>query len=170
MSWSRSLIKRLACVLIAGVILAGCSRRPGGAGSWTLDNNQRVALSDYKGKVVVLDFYATWCEPCRAETPQLVRLQNEYGPKGLQVIGLNVGGDEDREKVPAYAKEFSIQYPLAYPDDDLVTKYLGDNENIPQSFVFDRNGTLLKRFVGYSSTSGMELDTIIKTAIESAPR
>ena len=170
MSSSKLPVTTLAYVLTACVVLAGCTRGPGRTGSWTLDNNQRAALSDYKGKVVVLDFYATWCEPCRAETPQLVRLQNEYGPQGLQVIGLNVGGDEDRAQVPAFAKEFSIPYPLAYPDDDLVTKYLGDNENIPQSFVFDRNGTLLKRFVGYSSKSGMELDTIVKTAIESAPR
>jgi thiol-disulfide isomerase/thioredoxin len=162
--------KNLAFVLTACVIAAGCSRQPAGRGGWALDNNQRAALSDYKGKVVVLDFYATWCEPCRAETPHLVRLQNEFGPKGLQVIGLNVGGDEDREKVPAYAKEFNIQYPLAYPDDDLVTKYLSDNENIPQSFVFDRNGNLLKRFVGYSSRSAVELDTVIRTAVESAPR
>jgi thiol-disulfide isomerase/thioredoxin len=152
------------------VLVGGCSHRPEAAGTWTLENNQRAALSDYKGKVVVLDFYATWCEPCRAETPQLVRLQNEYGEKGLQVIGLNVGGDEDREQVPAFAKEFNIQYPLAYPDDDLVTKFLSDNEDIPQSFVFDRNGNLLKRFVGYSSRSGAELDTVIKTAVESAPR
>jgi len=156
--------------LTACVVAAGCSRLPAGRGGWALDNNQRAALADYKGKVVVLDFYATWCEPCRAETPHLVRLQNEFGPKGFQVIGLNVGGDEDREKVPAYAKEFNIQYPLAYPDDDLVTKYLSDNENIPQSFIFDRNGNLLKRFVGYSSRSAVELDTIIKSALESAPR
>lgn len=156
--------------MAACVIAGGCTRRPAGAGGWALDNKQRAALADYKGKVVVLDFYATWCEPCRAETPHLVRLQNEYGPKGFQVIGLNVGGDEDREKVPGYAKEFNIQYPLAYPDDDLVTKYLSDNENIPQSFVFDRNGNLLKRFVGYSSRSAVELDTVIKTAVESAPR
>jgi len=162
--------KKLAFVLTACVIAAGCSRQPAGRGGWALDNNQRAALSDYKGKVVVLDFYATWCEPCRVETPHLVRLQNEFGPKGLQVIGLNVGGDEDREKVPAYAKEFNIQYPLAYPDDDLVTKYLSDNENIPQSFVFDRNGNLLKRFVGYSSRSALELDTLIRTAVESAPQ
>jgi thiol-disulfide isomerase/thioredoxin len=162
--------KKIALVLTACVIAAGCSRQPAGRGGWALDNNQRAALADYKGKVVVLDFYATWCEPCRVETPHLVRLQNEFGPKGFQVIGLNVGGDEDREKVPAYAKEFNIQYPLAYPDDDLVTKYLSDNENIPQSFVFDRNGNLLKRFVGYSSRSAVELDTVIRTAVESAPR
>jgi thiol-disulfide isomerase/thioredoxin len=162
--------KKLAVILTACAIATGCSRQPAGRGGWALDHNQRAALSDYKGKVVVLDFYATWCEPCRVETPHLVRLQNEFGPKGFQVIGLNVGGDEDREKVPGYAKEFNIQYPLAYPDDDLVTKYLSDNENIPQSFVFDRNGNLLKRFVGYSSRSAVELDTVIRTAVESAPR
>jgi len=147
-----------------------CTRPSAGPGSWTSDKNQRSKLSDYKGKVVLLDFYATWCEPCRAETPHLVRLQNEYGQKGLQVIGLNVGGDEDREQVPEYQKEFSIQYPLAYPDDELVNKYLSDNENIPQSFVFDRNGNLVKRFIGYSARSGMELDTVIKSTVESAPQ
>lgn len=157
-------------VLTACLVAASCSRPRAATGGWALENNQRAALADYKGKVVVLDFYATWCEPCRAETPHLVRLQSEYGPKGFQVIGLNVGGDEDREKVPAYAKEFNIPYPLAYPDDDLVTKYLSDNENIPQSFVFDRNGNLLKRFVGYSPRSALELDTVIKTAVESAPQ
>ncbi len=86
------------------------------------------------------------------------------------MIGLNVGGDDDRDKVPAYAKEFSIQYPLGFPDDDLVTKYLSDNENIPQSFVFDRNGNLVKRFIGYNPNSGIELDRIVKTTVESAPQ
>jgi len=152
------------------VIISGCARRAAAPGTWTTDNNQRATLSDYKGKVVLLDFYATWCEPCRAETPHLVRLQDDYGAKGLQVIGLNVGGEEDRDRVPAFAKEFNIQYPLAYPDDDLVTKYLSDNENIPQSFVFDRNGTLVKRFIGYSARSGIELEIIVKTATESGPK
>ena len=163
-------IKKFALILWAALIFSACSKQPERSGSWATDKNQRAQLSDYKGKVVLLDFYATWCEPCRAETPHLVRLQNEYGPKGLQVIGLNVGGDDDRDKVPAYAKEFSVQYPLGFPDDDLVTKYLSDNENIPQSFVFDRNGKLVKRFIGYSEKSGEELDRIVKTTVESAPQ
>ena len=152
------------------MVCGACTRPPAAAGGWTTGENQRAKLSDYKGKVVLLDFYATWCEPCRFETPHLVRLQNEYGPKGLQVIGLNVGGDEDRDKVPAYAREFSVQYPLGYPDDDLVRKYLSDNENIPQSFIFDRHGNLVKRFIGYSPRAGAELDRIVKTTIESAPQ
>src|SRR5580765_6817195 len=91
-------------VLVLGLafIVAGCARKPAGTaltGGWTLDNKQRATLADYKGKVVVLDFYATWCEPCRAETPRLVQMQKDYGASGLQVIGLNVGGDEDRAKV-----------------------------------------------------------------------
>jgi thiol-disulfide isomerase/thioredoxin len=161
--------KTWGTILAACLILASCSRRPAPPGAWSVDN-QRQTLADYKGKVVVLDFYATWCEPCRAETPHLVRLQNEYGNKGLQVIGLNVGGDDDRDKVPAYAKKFSISYPMAYPDDDLVARYLSDIQDIPQSFVFDRNGELLRRFVGYNSQSGKDLDTTIKSAVESAPR
>src|SRR4051794_20662299 len=98
----------IATLLVASFFTA-CARRPpspSALGGWVQDNNQRAKLADYKGKVVVLDFYATWCEPCRAETPHLVNLQKQYGDKGLQVIGLNVGGDDDRAQVPGFATEF----------------------------------------------------------------
>ena len=151
------------------LMLGACSKRPGPPGTWSVGNNSAAKLSDYKGKVVVLDFYATWCEPCRAETPQLVQMQKDYGTGGLQVIGLNVGGDEDRPKVPAFAREFGIEYPLGFPDDSLVDQYLTDNQNIPQAFVFDRNGELVKRFIGYSSSSGAELERIVKGALAAGP-
>lgn len=166
----RRLPQNLVWALWAFLIFGACTKPPSRSSGWITDKSQRASLSDYKGKVVLLDFYATWCQPCRVETPHLVRLQDEYGPKGLQVIGLNVGGEEDRDKVPAYAREFGVQYPLAFPDDDLVTKYLSDNDNIPQSFVFDRNGNLVKRFVGYSPRSAAELDRIVRTTVESAPQ
>ena len=156
-------------IVVVGCCLAlgfgACTRKPAAPAGWTLANNQRAQLSDYKGKVVLLDFYATWCEPCRAETPHLVRLHQQYAAQGLQVIGLNVGGAEDREEVPGYAKEFGIQYPLAFPDDELADAYLGDNQNIPQAFVFDRNGNMVKRFVGYSESSGAELEGVVKAAL-----
>lgn len=132
---------------------------------WTLQNNQRAKVADYLGKVIVVDFYATWCEPCRVETPHLVKLQKQYEPQGLQVIGLNVGGDDDRKEVPAYAKEFGIQYPLGYPDDALVDAYLSESENIPQTFVFDRSGKLIKHFVGYDDEAGQELDRLLQTLL-----
>lgn len=116
---------------------------------------------------MVLDFYATWCQPCRAETPKLVALQDRYGAQGLQVIGLNVGGEDDQSEVPAYAREFNIQYLLALPDDEIVDMYMSDNQNIPQSFVFDRNGEVVRRFVGYSDDSGAELERIVQSVLES---
>ena len=149
-----------------------CTRRPSqptGFGGWVRASNERAKLSDYKGKVVVLDFYATWCEPCRAETPHLVNLQKQYGDKGLQVIGLNVGGEDDRDQVPAFAKEFGIQYPLAYPDDDLVDQLLSDNQNIPQSFVYDRNGKLIKRFIGFESSGAAQIERVVQQALTENP-
>src|SRR5947209_3699203 len=135
------------------------------ASGWTLQDNQRARLSDYLGKVVVLDFYATWCEPCRDETPYLVQMQRQYEPQGFQIVGLNVGGDDDREEVRGFAKEFKIQYPLGFPDDELVDNYLKDNQNIPQTFVFDRNGKLVNRFIGYDSQEGRELDRIVQQTL-----
>jgi cytochrome c biogenesis protein CcmG/thiol:disulfide interchange protein DsbE len=167
---SRKLFYAIACsVSCLLLILAACARRPAAPGSWYVANNQSTKLSDYKGKVVVLDFYATWCEPCRAETPRLVQLQKDLGPSGLQVVGLNVGGDDDRAQVPVYAKEFGVEYPLGFPDDNLVDQYLTDNQDIPQAFVFDRQGDLIKRFVGYSPSSGAELERIVKGALAAGP-
>ena len=132
---------------------------------WTLQDDQRAGLSDYLGKVLVLDFYATWCEPCRDETPHLVQMQSQYEPQGFQIIGLNVGGDDDREEVPGFAKEFKVQYPLGFPDDELVDTYLKDNQNIPQTFVFDRSGKLVKRFIGYDKQEGRELERIVQQTL-----
>ena len=140
---------------------------PASAHGWTLANNQRMTLANYQGKVVLLDFYATWCEPCRAETPHLVRLQKQYADQGLQIIGLNVGGEDDRAEVPAYAKEFGVQYPMGFPEDEFAEDYLSDNQSIPQTFVFDRSGKLVRRFVGYSEDSGTEIESVIKSSLAS---
>jgi thiol-disulfide isomerase/thioredoxin len=152
-------------LMMAALVFAACTRKPAGTGGWTLDSKQRSTLADYKGKVVVLDFYATWCEPCRAETPHLVQLQKQYQHQGLQIIGLNVGGADDRDQVPGYAKEFGIQYPLAFPDDEFADSLLGYNQNIPQAFVFDRNGKLVRRFIGYSDSSGAEFERVVKASL-----
>lgn len=133
---------------------------------WTADGGNRSVFSDFKGKVLVLDFYATWCEPCRVSIPHLVGLQDKYADQGLQVIGLNVGGPGDEEKVPAFAKEFSIQYPLATPDDELVTFLMGNNDAIPQTFVFDRQGQLAERLIGFGPNAGARLDSAVEAALK----
>src|SRR4030095_9866932 len=76
-------------------------------------------LKDLKGKVVILDFWATYCPPCIEEIPHLMQLQAQYGDD-LHVIGLHVGGEEDRPKIPAFLERVSMTYPLAYPEDALT--------------------------------------------------
>ncbi|HEX7771745.1 MAG TPA: TlpA disulfide reductase family protein, partial [Pyrinomonadaceae bacterium] len=93
---------------------------------WEFSDGKRSIFSDYRGKVLILDFYATWCAPCRDSIPHLVGLQKKYEAHGLQVVGLNVGGPGDEERVPDFAKQYSIQYQLARPDDDLVTFLLSE--------------------------------------------
>ena len=137
---------------------------------WVGPNNQRARLTDYRGKVLVLDFYATWCEPCRQSIPRLNGLQQQYGPAGLQVVGLNVGGPDDRIKVNEFAQEMNIQYPLGFPDKSLTDLFLADDQTIPQTFIFARNGALLKRFVGYDATTGAELETAIETELKRSDR
>jgi thiol-disulfide isomerase/thioredoxin len=133
---------------------------------FTLLDNRRMKLADYAGSVVLLDFYATWCEPCREETPHLVELHKRYNAQGLQIIGLNVGGAEDRDRVPAFIKEFQIPYALADPDTEMAKLYLSDDDKIPQAFVFDRQGRLVKRFIGYDAgTTPAELESLIKAQL-----
>ena len=133
---------------------------------WQLADGKHSIFSEYKGKVLILDFYATWCVPCRDSIPHLIGLQKKYEAQGLNVIGLNVGGPGDEQEVPAFAKEFGIQYPLGKPDDDLVSFLLSDSDAIPQTFVFDRQGQLVQRFVGYGSDTGIYLDGAVETALK----
>jgi thiol-disulfide isomerase/thioredoxin len=135
------------------------------AQSFTLLDSRRARVSDYVGQVVVLDFYATWCGPCRISTPHLVEMHHRYAAKGLRIIGLNVGGTDDRAKVPDYVEEFRIPYMLGYPDPAMSQLYLSDDDRIPQAFVFDRKGRLVKRFISYDDSMPEELERIVQAAI-----
>ncbi|MEP6741324.1 MAG: TlpA disulfide reductase family protein [bacterium] len=132
---------------------------------WVGANNERSRLMDYRGKVLVLDFYATWCEPCRQSIPRLKALQRQYGPQGVQIVGLNVGGPDDRIKVADFKKELDIDYPLGFPDKSLTDLFLSDDQTIPQTFVFGREGALIKRFIGYDSNTGAEMDRTIQAQL-----
>lgn len=119
---------------------------------------------------MVLDLYATWCVPCRESIPHLMELQKNLQSRGLQVVGLNVGGPEDEQLVPSFAKELGIQYPLAKPDEDLVRFLMSDTDAIPQTFVFDRDGKLVERFIGFDAEQGKSIDRAVASALEvSAP-
>lgn len=132
---------------------------------WALADGSRSRVADYRGKVLVLDFYATWCEPCRASIPKLIAMQQRLGTKGVELVGLNVGGPDDRIKVAAFARELNIAYPLGFPDKALTDLFLSDNQTIPQTFVFGRDGQLAKRFVGFEESTGIELEKVVESVV-----
>ena len=139
---------------------------PTGPIGFEFDDGKRASVSDYTGKVLLLNFYATWCGPCRQEMPHLLALHQKYEAQGLQIVGLNVGGEEDYAEVPAFKQEFRIPFPLAIPDDEFVDRYLGVNQNIPQSVVIDRNGKIVMHVVGFSEESAAEVETVVQAALK----
>lgn len=96
----------------------------------------------------------------------MIGLQKKFEDQGLKVVGLNVGGPGDAEEVPAFAREFGIKYTLATPDEDLVSFLLAESDSIPQTFVFDRQGQLVYRLIGFGRGSGALIDRAVETALK----
>jgi len=131
---------------------------------WTLFNGQGQKLSDYRGKIVVLDFWATYCPPCLEEIPHLNELKKKYGAD-LQIVGLHVGGEEDEARVPEFVERLKIQYDLAYPEDELSRILMGTENAIPQTFVFNRNGKPMKKIIGFDNIIKADLDATIEQVV-----
>jgi len=131
---------------------------------WTLFNNRTETLGDYRGKVVVLDFWATYCPPCLEEIPHLNDLKNKYGAD-LQIVGLHIGGDEDKARVPEFVERLNVQYALAYPQEELSNVLMGNDNAIPQTFVFSRQGKLTRKIIGFDNFIKADLDKAIEQAI-----
>lgn len=105
-----------------------------------------LRLSDYKGKVVVLNFWATWCPPCRAEMPDLIKMQREYRSRGLQVVGITYPPEEIAE-VRQFVRKLGVNYPIALGT--IETKSLFDEtETLPLTIVIDREGKVRERIEG----------------------
>jgi peroxiredoxin len=113
-----------------------------------------VKLSDLRGKAVVLNFWATWCPPCKEEIPWLVDLQKRYGSQGLQIVGINMD-DGDPKDVVKFAAENSINYPILYGQDKVADLY-GGIDYLPTTFYIDRNGVVLDRVFGQPERGEIE--------------
>lgn len=117
-------------------------------------DGKTVKNTDFLGKVVILDFWATWCPPCRMEIPHFVRLQSEYGDQGLQIVGLSLDAGGARDVRP-FAEEYKINYTMLIAKDETAESY-GGVVGIPTTFVIDRKGTIVKKFVGYTPPETFE--------------
>jgi thiol-disulfide isomerase/thioredoxin len=108
-------------------------------------DSKPVTLADHKGKVVLVNFWATWCGPCRAEIPDLVELQKKYKDR-LQILGLVVD-DEDPDAIKNFAAKFGINYPVALATNDIRIQY-GGIPALPTSFVLDSEGRVVQKHEG----------------------
>ncbi len=116
-------------------------------------NGQPLNLSAYKGKVVLLDFWATWCVPCRSEIPHFVNFQEKYGPQGLQVIGISM--DDGPKPVRQFYDEMKMNYPVAIGTESMAQSY-GGVLGLPITFLIDRDGRVYKKHIGEVDMSVLE--------------
>ena len=119
-----------------------------------VDGNE-VPLSSYKGKVVLLNFWATWCGPCKAEIPGFVRLQEKYRDKGLVIVGYSV--DDTAEKAKAYAAEYKMNYPILLGEGrEEVQDAYGPIWGIPASFIISKDGKVCRKHMGIAPEAVFE--------------
>lgn len=126
-------------------------------------DGKKHSLDEWQGKVIVLNFWATWCPPCREEIPLLVDLQKKYGADGLQVIGVAI---DNRTAVLLYRQSAGINYPILMGDDNtlqLVARYGNSSGSLPFSVLIDRSGSIALRKLG--AFSGIELENLIKPLV-----
>lgn len=157
----------IVAVFLAGAVVYLGSRAPkapaGGnattqaqvAPDFTLNSleGQPVRLSSYRGKVVLLDFWATWCTPCRAEIPRFIEWQQKYGDKGLVVLGVSM--DDSSKDAASFARELKINYPVAMGTNQVADSY-GGVLGLPINFLIARDGHVVAKYVGATDLPALE--------------
>jgi thiol-disulfide isomerase/thioredoxin len=158
---------------LTGLGFAGCDQHPrpnqpkqaviaaGEIGSQLPDfsvkdlHGREISSTDLRGKVVLVDFWATWCQPCKREMPGYQKLLNVYGTRGFTVIGFKFDTMMDMEDPAQFAKKIGARYPLAVASEDLKQKF-GGIEGLPTTMLYDRRGILRKKVIGFEYTDALE--------------
>jgi cytochrome c biogenesis protein CcmG/thiol:disulfide interchange protein DsbE len=138
------------------------------APEFTLDDlsGKKVSLDSYKGKALLINFWATWCGPCKVETPWLIDLRNKYVGQGFEVLGISTEGDDlkkgdkagwakDKAAIAKFVAEEKVTYPVLIDGDSLSEKY-GGLDAMPTSFFVDRKGNVVAAQMGLTSASDIE--------------
>lgn len=118
---------------------------------------RQISSADLRGKVVLVDFWATWCQPCKEEMPGYQKLADEYGARGFAVIGFKANMMKDTEDPIQFAKKIGVHYPLISATDDLIQEF-GGLEGLPTTLLYDRDGILRDKVIGFEYTDKFETE------------
>lgn len=169
------MLRRYALGLTLGLLgLAGCSQHSasspplraasiaaGEIGSslpeFSVDDlrGKRISSDDLRGKVVLVDFWATWCQPCKKEMPGYEQMLERYGAQGFAVIGFKFDTMRDTEDPIRFAKRLGVRYPLAVATDAVKQKF-GGIEGLPTTMIYDRQGVLRQKIIGFEYTGTVD--------------
>jgi thiol-disulfide isomerase/thioredoxin len=170
----------VVAVIAAGMLYVGfhMARRPGPeapgilskttpAPNFTLESldGQNMKLSDFRGKAVLLNFWATWCAPCKIEMPWFVDFQKEYGQQGLQIVGVAMD-DSSKEDIAKFAKDMGVNYPVLLGKEAVGDEY-GGVPALPESFFIGRDGKIVDKIIGLKGKG--EIEDSIKKALNTTP-
>lgn len=170
----------VVAVIAAGMLYVGfhMARRPGPeapailskttpAPDFTLQSldGKNMKLSDFRGKAVLLNFWATWCGPCKIEMPWFVDFQKEYGPQGLQIVGVAMD-DSSKEDIAKFAQDMGVNYPVLLGKEAVGDEY-GGVPALPESFFIGRDGKIVDKILGLRGKA--EIEDSIKKALDTSP-
>ena len=125
-----------------------------------------IKLGNYSGKVLLVNLWATWCGPCRMETPELVRLHKEFESRGVEMIGLSTENpDNSARSVSEFVREFNVDYQIGWAKPEVAQIMMQGRTSIPQSFIIARDGRVVRRFIGFNPET---TPTQLKEALEQA--
>jgi peroxiredoxin len=117
-------------------------------------SGEKVSLSEFEGKAIVLNFFATWCPPCQSEIPVFVRVYNEFKNQGLEIIGISLDNDP-QEVLPDFISEHNIPFAVVIGTRDMMTKY-GGVQSIPTTFFINRKGEITNVHMGFIDEATFE--------------
>ena len=130
-------------------------------------NGASIKFSDYSGKVLFINLWATWCGPCRIETPELVKLHKEFQSRGVEMIGLSTEDPEaSAQSVMQFMREYDVDYQIGWAKREVAITLMQGRTAIPQSFIIARDGRILRRFVGFNpETTPPQLKKALEDAL-----
>lgn len=169
--WNRTAAGVLLVVAAVACAAGGgggaSSPRAGAAPDFALRDlaGRTVRLSDHRGKVVLVNFWATWCVPCRVELPHLERLHRQYGRDGLVVLGVSIDGPDSSAEVDPQARRYGLTFPVLLDEETRVVALYNPKKTAPFTIIVGRDGQVARRREGYHAGDEVEVEADIKALL-----